>query len=71
VSNDWSGLQPNGMERNVSVGKDIELKGGYFNLSIIFAKAVYEIEKHQPVVLCSGASCKNRMRLFFKIKALN
>ncbi|MBB1285802.1 hypothetical protein HRH25_15570 [Flavisolibacter sp. BT320] len=52
-------------------GKHIRLKTGSAQLNTTAAKALYVVENGQPVSLCSGMACEDKLRYFFGLKAFN
>jgi|SRR5829696_3357269 len=55
------------------VSKDdnhLNIKGDNFSLNTTSGKATLVLEEGRPLSLCSGTNCEDRLKTFFKIKAV-
>jgi heme-degrading monooxygenase HmoA len=64
-------MKPFNMEISAPDGKHINLKSGSFSLNTTSSKAMYVLEDDKPISLCSGTDCEDKLKYFFKLKALN
>jgi hypothetical protein len=51
--------------------KRIAIIGDKFNMNTTSGKGVLVLEENKPVSICSGSSCEDRLKTYFKIKAFN